>query len=483
MALPLLPEEVLEVIVDYLSAKDIISCSAVCIGWREKFNNDLFWRKFCIRQIKSYLETNQCEVEPSFNLPDQNEEGLQTVCTWRIHYMRKTHLLNNWKSAKFTSSIIRPFSEVVSCDVRYDCEGCHWLFIKTIYNVEIWNINTTPQLYAVIPVFSESPKMTSFIIGKRAILSQWNVSTVYDLDCRNEPLKSISRFALEENKALSRPFWDSVNKREIEQINETDEFRYHTFGNLFVGHKRIPKSKTDLSMHIWDISSGEKLKCESMINKFVEFDAIVFSNIFKIDQFKGLIRIVFISIDKDLYSQLVIYDFKRCKFGDLNIKFEGVAAWCGCAHDICVTFTSHPGILQFYKCSSGKLLSVKHIDIYTNSEQMQLIDSYLLYCTFNSMKVLDIHKQEVVHCLEFSFSSFVTQLTVIEPRFVVVWLMERGISPGCPSYYQEVWDMKNRSKKLFQCSSDLGIEMVTSSSSMIKQIINCCGLIHLYNFW
>lgn len=114
---------------------------------------------------------------------------------------------------------------------------------------------------------------------------------------------------------------------------------------------------------------------------------------------------------------------------------------------------------------------------------MQLIDSYLLYCTFNCMKVLDIHKQEVVYCLEFSFSSFVRQLTVIEPRFVVVWLMECGVSPGCPSYYQEVWDMKNRSNKLFQCSSELGIEMVTSSSSMIKQIINCRGLIHLYSFW
>lgn len=169
----------------------------------------------------------------------------------------------------------------------------------------------------------------------------------------------------------------------------------------------------------------------------------------------------------------------------MNIKFEGVAAWCGCAHDICVTFTSHPGILQFYKCSSGKLLSVKHIDIYINSEQMQLIDSYLLYCAFNNMQVLDIHKQEAVYCLEFSFSSFVRQLTVIEPRFVVVWLMERGISPGCPSYYQEVWDIKNRSKELFHfhCSSDLGSEMVTSSSSMIKQIMNCCGLIHLYSFW
>lgn len=163
---------------------------------------------------------------------------------------------------------------------------------------------------------------------------------------------------------------------------------------------------------------------------------IAFTNIFKIDDVKGLIQIVLIDFARVINSQIFVYDFKKQKFTSTNIVFDDPVMWCGCTQNIIITFTSHPSTIKFYNYLSGKLLAVKEIDD-THPQKMQIVDSYLLYCEFSWMNVLDIHKREIVYCVKFNFYSFVTRLTVIEPRFVVV-LLERGRSSGCPSYYQEV---------------------------------------------
>uniref|UniRef100_A0A1B6MPD8 F-box domain-containing protein n=1 Tax=Graphocephala atropunctata TaxID=36148 RepID=A0A1B6MPD8_9HEMI len=481
MALTHLPEEIIEKLVEEFSVKDLLACSAVSLQWREKFNIDAFWRKFCFREIKDYLEDFPCEVDPTFALPEDKEERLQTLCSWRIHYMRKVHLLNNWKSNKFSPFAFRAHVGVISSDVKIDCDGIHWLFIRTEYEIEVWNINTTPLLHAKIPIFVDCPNTSLFIARNKLIISQWNVSSIYNLQSNRES-NILFRFLLEEEKPLPLKFWNTTKKLDI-SINEDDDFRFINFGNVLVGYKRIPNPVTDSSMHLWDMCSGEKQKIVSMSTSLSVEDEIAFTNIFRIDDLRGMIRHVFRSPDDIMCSKLVVFDFKRERLTDTDITFEGVTVWCGYAQGVIVTFTSHPGTIRFFNYPTGKLLSVKEIGEWSNSEQMQLIDSYLLYCMFNCMNVLDIHKQEVVYCLAFSFYSFVRRLTVVEPRFIVVWLLERGGSPGCPSYYQEVWDLKDLSNKLFSCSSDLGYEMVTNSSSIVKQVISYNGMISVYTFW
>ncbi|KAG8307419.1 uncharacterized protein LOC124360075 [Homalodisca vitripennis] len=484
MALTDLPEEIIEKIVEKFSVKDLLACSAVSLEWRETFNVDAFWRRFCFREIKDYLENTPCEVEPGFRLPEENEVRLQPLCSWRIHYMRKVHLLNNWKNNRYSALSFRTNLEIMSSEVKIDSDGIHWIFIMTETALEVWNVNTKPQLlYAQIPIFDCCPNTGVFLSGKTLVITQWNVASVYDFNNSSEHCKILYRFLVEENKHLPLRLLNSTDILEADFMNQDDDFRFINFENILVSYKRIPNPLIDSSMHLWDVFKGVKLSVVSMSTSLSVENEIAFTNIFRIDNSRGMIRHVFRSPDSILYTKLVVYDFKKLKFTNIDITFEGVTVWCGYAQDVIVTFTSHPGTIKFYSYSVGKLLWVKEIGEYTNSEQMQLIDSYLLYCMFNCLNVLDIHKQEVVYCLAFSFYSFVRRLTVIEPQFVVVWLLERGGSPGCPTYYQEVWDIKDLNNKLLECSSELGYELFSHSSSIIKQIISHDGMLSVYTFW
>lgn len=259
MAVTLLPEEVLELIVSQLSVKDLLACSAVNIAWREKFNSDAFWKKLCIKNIRDYLKKVPSQVKPVFMLPNENEERLHPLCKWRICYMRQTHLINNWKSENFLISDFRSYVGVVSAEVKIDSEGTHWLFIRTASELEIWNIHgEPPQLHTSIGLFPDCPIISVFLAEKYVLVTQWNVLSIYDLRFSGASIRAKSRCILEEDKSLPPTLWETTDKKGIKLINEDDDFRYSQFGNLIVGYKKIPNPYTDLSMHIWEISTGKK---------------------------------------------------------------------------------------------------------------------------------------------------------------------------------------------------------------------------------
>lgn len=480
MSLLLLPEEVLELIVKRFTAKDLIACSFVCLEWREKFNNNSFWKRFCHKHVKDYLEKTECEVDPPFQPIQSTEERLEPVCGWRVCYMREIHLTNNWKSGHFSTTPVRDYKTVQSVEMGVDSYNTHWLFVNVNSHIEVWNVNKTPELVKTLVLFPECVNPV-IVAERKLIVTQWNIITTYSLDYH---VDTLFRCTLEENELLASKLWDSTAKSDIATLNDKEVFKCHSFGQLLVGHKRLQNpAVTDILMHIWDVNSKRKLKTESMLKDFNNYIKIDFVNIFKIDESQGIIRLVYLSFQNELDSVLFVYNFKRLKFNDIKIECKGVVVWCGYAHNIIVTFSSDPGTIRFFAFASGKLLSSKEIGLYANSEQMQLVDTYLLYCMFNSMYVLDILNQEIVYCLESTFSSFVRRLTVIEPRFVVVWLFERGERPGCSSSYQEVWDLKNLSRKLLQFSKELDNEMIARSYSLIKQVACYNGVIHVCTFW
>lgn len=484
MSLLLLPEEVLELIVKHLTVKDLIACSTVCLEWREKFNNNLFWKWFCYKHVKDYLEKTVCEVDPPFQPIQSNEERLEPVCDWRICYMRETHLINNWKSTNYSTTPVRDYKTVQLVEMGVDSIGTHWLFlwlyIDTNFLIEVWNVNKTPELVKTLMIFPGYVNPVIVAEGK-LVVNQWNIITTYALEYH---IETLFRCTLEEDKLLDSKLWESTVTSHIATLNDKEDFKCNNFGSLLVGHKRLQNpAVSDIPMHIWDLNSKTKLKTESMLKDFNNYIKIDYVNIFKIDKTQGIIRLVYLSFEDELNSILFVYDFKRLKFRDIKIECKSVVVWCGYAHNIIVTFSSDPGTIKFFDFSSGKLLSTKEIGLYANSEQMQLVDTYLLYCMFNSMYVVDILNQQIVYCVESTFSSFVSKLTVIEPRFVVVWLFERGERPGCSSSYQQVWDLKNLSRKLLQFSKELDNEMIARSPSLIKQAACYNGFIHVCTFW
>lgn len=63
-----LPIYILEELTGYLGGSDLAACAAVCYLWREAFNDNMFWRRLCYRDIVSYLEQVDSNVKPLLQL-------------------------------------------------------------------------------------------------------------------------------------------------------------------------------------------------------------------------------------------------------------------------------------------------------------------------------------------------------------------------------------------------------------------------------
>ncbi|KAK3920485.1 F-box/WD repeat-containing protein 7 [Frankliniella fusca] len=128
-----LPSEILAGIFQFLPASDIISCTMVCLKWREEINRNKLWRSLCLQD--KWVE----EWDEPYEVKSVNVEGsrLSPPCPWYATYIRCAHLYDKWKSGsyviqKMDESVIERHgtSWITSVDVNWihialgDVSGC-----------------------------------------------------------------------------------------------------------------------------------------------------------------------------------------------------------------------------------------------------------------------------------------------------------------------------------------------------------------------
>ncbi|XP_046679276.1 uncharacterized protein LOC124366720 [Homalodisca vitripennis] len=130
-----LPLEVLELVAENLTTKDLSACSAVSMSWRDIFNHDSLWKPHCNISIADYLETAECQVQPGFVSPVMENNKLSPICHWRMCFMRENHLFKNWRGMRYVVNKVK-----ASHDSFF-----HSTFLSDDYLIEITDDYTTLQ--------------------------------------------------------------------------------------------------------------------------------------------------------------------------------------------------------------------------------------------------------------------------------------------------------------------------------------------------
>lgn len=478
-SLLLLPEEVLEAIVKLITVEDLIACSAVCLEWRVKFNNNVFWKRFCCKDIKGFLENSVCKAKPPFQPLQSTEERLEPVCYWRICYMREVHLINNWKSGNYTTLPVKKTQdEKIRAELKVDSNRNHWLLIWILVDstesIEVWNVNNAPELVTTLPLISRdrSDYTTAMVIGEKLVVCQLNILTVYSL---NNPVDTLFRCLLEENEPLESKFWNSTKCTDFQSLlTESVVFHlnpdcYHIFGDSFFLYSEADR------FHIWDLDAQVKLRSESTLKDSKA--NIKIRNICKLNETQAVME------SSGYSSILYIYDLKILAFKDVKFECSGKIDWCGCSNNQLVVLCPEYGVIEFFDISSGKRLTIRTTEIKEVNlgyYHIQLVDSYLvLYtCESNCISVMDIRNHEIVSVMELA-CPYVSYLEVVHHRYVLSWIyVNFNYEPYC-----KVWDMKKLSWESFKTHMEGEGQFMEDSLSLLKQVVHCNGFIQVRSFW
>uniref|UniRef100_A0A1B6GL84 F-box domain-containing protein n=1 Tax=Cuerna arida TaxID=1464854 RepID=A0A1B6GL84_9HEMI len=153
-----LPIEVVHHLSSFLSVEDVLSCSLTCHYLRLALNDNTVWKRYLPEQDLTRLESMEQHIQPTFQL----EQTLTPLCDNRIHFMRKTRLLNNWREGNVVVYDAKPsFNYYDGRNRALKGRGQlvyqdRYIFLGRFINdfesdgIEVWDIHSDPVLHSVL---------------------------------------------------------------------------------------------------------------------------------------------------------------------------------------------------------------------------------------------------------------------------------------------------------------------------------------------
>ncbi|XP_046660010.1 uncharacterized protein LOC124353966 isoform X1 [Homalodisca vitripennis] len=264
-----LPEEVLEIIVAHLTAKELAACCGVSLGWRELFNKDIFWKRFCDKRLPEYLRTISSRVTPRFVIPQNSNSDLTPLCDWRLSYMREAHLWANLLEGRHTIEYLD--SEVNSVIIQ--CKFLKNDFLLTLGSkIVVYDIRATPVIYVENPIRLLPMHSVDLceVFGDRIVIVQYFVVQVYHINLvlQNWPQERI--FVYNQDTECTFEENQDINSHILGLPLCARKPVCKIIGNIFLGSDQI-----NGSIHIWDLKTGKKIKEEvfklALSSRFIEF--------------------------------------------------------------------------------------------------------------------------------------------------------------------------------------------------------------------
>uniref|UniRef100_A0A1B6MT61 F-box domain-containing protein n=1 Tax=Graphocephala atropunctata TaxID=36148 RepID=A0A1B6MT61_9HEMI len=253
-----LPVEVVEIIAQYLTAKDLAACCAISRAWRDMFGQDIIWKAHCNRAVAKYLATAESRVEPRFVTPESKDEenSLSPLGDWRLAYLREQLLWNHWKEAKFDMKLLKvndpSNQDLIVLDVNDLCVFVtdDYLIISKEKQVMLWNVRNIP-VYVSDPfrlLLSGGVIFYSTFNNNKIVVVQKTVVQIYNF---GSPLKQ--NWILESSFYFDRP--EAIPFRQ----SEVFESYPLTFGCLIIDNCFVGVLASG-EVHVWNLISGIKLK-------------------------------------------------------------------------------------------------------------------------------------------------------------------------------------------------------------------------------
>ncbi|KAG8280305.1 uncharacterized protein LOC124359936 isoform X5 [Homalodisca vitripennis] len=251
-----LPIEVVHHLTSFLSVEDVLSCSLTCHYLRFALNDNMVWKRYLPEQDLTSLESLEQHVQPTFQL----EQTLAPLCDNWIHFMRKTHLLNNWRE-----------SNVVDYEAKssFNYGGRHrtlkgkgqliyqdrYLFLGRFINdfhsdgIEVWDIDTIPVLHSVLLI--NDVNYNSFhLVGTYLVVVICLIVNVHSITIPEKEYPLSFSFSITEE--------DVTFNQQCQHFSRHDErcvgWKHWTVDQYLVSNKC-----GENVIHIWDITKACKI--------------------------------------------------------------------------------------------------------------------------------------------------------------------------------------------------------------------------------
>uniref|UniRef100_A0A1B6M5K0 F-box domain-containing protein n=1 Tax=Graphocephala atropunctata TaxID=36148 RepID=A0A1B6M5K0_9HEMI len=271
-----LPIEVIEIMAQFLSTKDMAACCAVSRRMRIVFGDDALWRRHCDRdqQLAEYLRITPCKVEPVFVSPETEHSTLSPVCHWRLAFMRENRLWNNWRLDKCKVEGIKD-----SQDSGYICSvflSNDVVVVMFRDRIKLLDVGTYPAIEITTPIrfgelvtypmefygnFQETREQFSRLEwdDNRFVTICIKLVQVYEVDLEKKLCILKHKFNFTGSQTLAK---DSAGNERVLKMAGNNRpncgYIYVLSGKYFVGSMYYT-GIVPIIIHVWNIRTGEKL--------------------------------------------------------------------------------------------------------------------------------------------------------------------------------------------------------------------------------
>ncbi|XP_054264811.1 uncharacterized protein LOC128987808 [Macrosteles quadrilineatus] len=252
-----LPQEVLIHIGSFLDLQDLLACSGTCSQLRSALNDNWLWRRQCRPSVISYINTSNSIVSPAFQYTEI--ETLEPLCLERINLLRQNHLLSNWRHGRSVNHEAQTsgngiFLENNDRQIIYD-NIYLFLHVMSTNEINIWNIENEPYLYTTVTFnlyeynmededWTDIVRVWYQIVGDKLVVIQGNLIQVYAIHLPNKDVPLNHLISIDRDAA----------------VLDFQETLYTDCYSWIVGHLLFSRLCYLPVVHVWDITTGEKIR-------------------------------------------------------------------------------------------------------------------------------------------------------------------------------------------------------------------------------
>ncbi|XP_046680210.1 uncharacterized protein LOC124367442 isoform X1 [Homalodisca vitripennis] len=252
-----LPAEVVEMIALFLSIKDLKACCGTTHTWRDIFGQDTIWKRHCNRALAKCLGAAQSRVEPKFVLSEEEHlKNLSPLGEWRQAYLQEQLLWSHWRNGNYVM-------EELTIKSSYKCKRmkvkenmlCHFVtdhYLITLCKrkVMLWDVCNSPVIVSkpFELLLTGDVNFCSTFGNDKIIIVQQTLVQIYH---HGSPMELT--WSLEQSFFFDREDPVPFNKTD-KTVTSPLNSRCVVDENLFVGILLSGE------VHIWNLTSGKKLK-------------------------------------------------------------------------------------------------------------------------------------------------------------------------------------------------------------------------------
>lgn len=428
-----LPMELVEEILQYLSPKDLAAASAVNSAWREAVNSNKIWGQLCDQKgWKENFDPNFShfyKAHKQFRKWAHSYDSFSPICEKRLLYNKHSCLLNNWRHGKFIVHKIQSsyksllLYEPVTCDGRYLVVAEMTKFSNN-RTLAVWSLDGVPFQICnlTLPSSVKPVDSVAFDHGTIVFVQDWSI-IVYKLVC----FKFEFAYSLEDLKLLA------PTSRLPHSMKQIVPFLKVTQDSIICIPSQSHSTVDFLPIFFWDRESGElknKLNFESMYYQITSALWLGESCYLAVTNKKSksyhIVEFGTKTASWEYFSQTVTNPIEQITGNDQYVLAVTKVSNCRAREFFSTRSETNSKELWLFDRATGSCLK----KFKANGKSFQFVDNYLMF--FESALLTVLNPLDPNIRSEFEVSGTISSIKACQqPNVLVV------IKTGC---YIEVWD-------------------------------------------